>query len=207
MTARRAANASAGVISGLTAAFTSFGHVLDLLQHVQFQVGALQLVACVSAHRSHRCRGPFARLLSFCSESAATWWLVTSSPSGETNPPEPPLLKRTDARMALFEPGVGEVEAVLLLEEFAGRIVEQPHALVRNRRHCCPSGHQNRQHEVLISHGTHPMIVAIESLLFYGVASVATQAHCISNRSRIALGNGSRRLEWDPASLSLRDVS
>src|SRR5262245_21007589 len=25
------------------------------------------------------------------------WWLVTIRPSGETNPPEPPLLNRTDA--------------------------------------------------------------------------------------------------------------
>src|SRR5262245_20123399 len=25
------------------------------------------------------------------------WWLVTISPSGETNEPDPPLLKRTDA--------------------------------------------------------------------------------------------------------------
>ena len=44
MTARRAANASAGFISGLTAAFTFVGHVLDRLQDVQLQVGALQLL-------------------------------------------------------------------------------------------------------------------------------------------------------------------
>src|SRR6266536_438333 len=30
------------------------------------------------------------------------WWLVATRPSGETKPPEPPLLKRTDARMARF---------------------------------------------------------------------------------------------------------
>ena len=80
------------------------------------------------------------------------WWLVTISPSGETNPPEPPLLNRTDASMAFFEPGVGQVEVVLLLEQLARRVVEQPHAFVRDRGHRRAPENQNREREVEQSH-------------------------------------------------------
>ena len=51
-------------------------------------------------------------------------------PSGETNEPEPPLLKRTDDFCTCSSHLAGRLEAVLLLELLERRVVEQPHAFV-----------------------------------------------------------------------------
>ena len=57
-----------------------------------------------------------------------------TSPSAETNEPEPPLLKRTeDCCRCSSHASVGS-KPYLLLEQFRGRIVEQPHAFVSQQR-------------------------------------------------------------------------
>ena len=77
------------------------GYINDLLEDVDFQVRALEFLAPRWRVETIAIEVE-SWLLSFCTESAATWWLVTSKPSGETNPPDPPLLSRTEASIARF---------------------------------------------------------------------------------------------------------
>ena len=62
-------------------------------------------------------------MLSFCSASAPMWWLVTISPSAETNAAGAAVVEPHRRQPGVLEPGVGQVEAVLLLEQLraAGR--------------------------------------------------------------------------------------
>src|SRR5438552_4159509 len=58
-------------------------------------------------------------LLSFCTASAATWWLVTSRPSGETKPPEPPMPELP--RVLLLGDSIRLGYAPLVAKKLAGK--------------------------------------------------------------------------------------
>src|SRR3954464_8827264 len=54
--------------------------------------------------------------------SAPTWWLVITSPSGETNEPEPPLLNRTAAERRCSTQPAGGSKPYRSLSAFSGRL-------------------------------------------------------------------------------------
>ena len=58
------------------------------------------------------------------------WWLVTMRPVGGDKAAGAAVVEADGSQLGVFEPGVGEIEVVLVLEELARRIVEEPHALV-----------------------------------------------------------------------------
>ena len=63
-----------------------------------------------------------------------TWWLVIMRPSGETKEPEPPSMKRTEARRTWSSHSFVGSKPYFSLSCFDGRVVVGPHALVGGDR-------------------------------------------------------------------------
>src|SRR4051794_13041635 len=93
----------------------------------------------------------------------------------------PAIVEAHGREPSMFEPGVGEVEAVLLLEPIARRIVEQPHALIGIRWHCKGPQKQNGEAGV---HGGSPRGngAMIEAVKQHWLASMTIPGRAASNR-------------------------
>ena len=131
---------SAGTAS-LTRSVTSRISIED----VQLDRLALRLVLAAIWRGSRRGSSSSSLVPSFCRASAPTWWLVRTRPSAETNEPDPPLLKRTEAFCRWSSHSCSTLKSYFFLSSFGRQVVEQPHTLVgAERRHRQQARHQER---------------------------------------------------------------
>ena len=80
--------------------------------------------------------------------SSAQWWLVRMRPSPEMNDPVQPLVEPHGRLAHAVEPGVVELDPVLLLDRGGGRVVEGPHAFVGGRGQGCERGERRERDEL-----------------------------------------------------------
>ena len=122
-------------------------HVLDAHQHVQFQVDALQLIgrrAGVEAGLDQiALRG--AQLLQRIGPDVMVGHHQAAGRDKRTGAP---AVEAHGRLLQMFEPGIGRIEAVLLLKLLARRLIEQPHPLVgKGVNHRNQSYHQKENNE------------------------------------------------------------
>ena len=67
---------------------------------------------------------------SCCTQSRTQWWLVITSPSGDTKLAEQPPAIRAEESRTFVQPLLARREAVAGLHQLGGEVVEGPHPLV-----------------------------------------------------------------------------
>ena len=112
-------------------------------EDVDLVAGAGRPPRRASARRSRSSRSPCSALETFWMQPRPTWWLVIMRPSGETKEPEPPSMKRTEARRSWSSHSVVGSKPYFSLSGLRGRVVERPHALVGEGR-AAAGGGENR---------------------------------------------------------------